>query len=469
MNLFLLGFAIITIAGTIYALPQRRPFELVMGWFYAGSAVGVVLAQSMLSFFVFWECMAIASSVIILCNAPQAGIRYAILHALGGAVLLTGIAGLPTLAIGPLWLDSPASWLVFTGIAVNAAIPPFSAWVADSYPQASPSGAVFLSAFTTKAAIYAMLTFFPGEAILVPIGIVMMVYGFIYAVTSDDIRRLLAYAIINQLGVMLIAIGIGTPRTFMAVAALSFAHMVYKGLLMMVAGCVIQATGKQRFSELGGLYHAMPYVASCAIVAGLSLAGLPLTAGFIGKTLVAGSAPTGIYIALFCGSVGSVIYGARFIYGIFFGGLKQPIEVAPIPLSAIIAITLLAIACFAPVMGGVYGVWPVVKALGAMGIGLALCHGLFVLDWRLSLHIVDMDWLYRVFLRRICLLGDRVVEYIYGYLLAYFHKGMAVLGKRMHRYCCPDGVLARQWPIGTTALWMVVLLGGLLMVYYIGN
>ncbi len=469
MNLFLLGFAIIAVAGSLYAFPQRRPLELLLAWFYAGSAAGVVLAQSMMQFFVFWECMAIASSVIILCNAPQAGIRYAILHAIGGTMLLTGIAGLPTLEIGPLWLHSPTSWLIFAGIAVNAAIPPFSAWVADSYAQASPTGAVFLSAFTTKVAVYAMLTFFPGEGLLIPIGMVMMAYGFIYAFTADDIRKLLSYAIVNQLGVMLIAIGVGTPRTFTAVAVLACAHMVYKGLLMMVAGCVMQATGKDRFSELGGLYRKMPYVAGCAIIAVLSLAGMPLTAGFIGKTLLAASAPTGVYMVLLLGSLGSALYGAKFIYGIFFAEPKQPWHVTSAPLISKIALTLLALACFAPLAGGVYGVVAVVKVLLIISIAVALYRILLKLNWRLNLHIPDMDWFYRVFLFHICLLGDRVVEYIYGKILILSRHAIMYSGRRMRRYCSPDGMLARQWPIGTTALWMVVLLGSLLMIYYIGS
>ncbi len=258
------AFAFAAIAGAIFALDQKSTAERAAVLLYAAAAQGVVFAGDLLTLFVFWEVMAIGSTLVIFANgAARAGIRYALMHAFGGVLLFAGIAasmGSGGLALRAFSADSTASLLILAGVLVNAGAPPVSAWVADAYPRASWSGAVFLSAFTTKAAVAVLIRLFPGESMLVPIGLVMAVYGMVYALIENDIRRVLSYSIVGQVGFMVVAVGIGTPLALGAATAHAFVHILYKSLLMMAAGTVLRATGTARLTALGGLARSMPLV-----------------------------------------------------------------------------------------------------------------------------------------------------------------------------------------------------------------
>ncbi|MGB5736034.1 MAG: proton-conducting transporter membrane subunit, partial [Thiohalocapsa sp.] len=209
-RLFATVFAIMALAGGLYAHRQASTTELTAAFVYAGSAVGVTVAGDLITLFVFWEIMALGSTVVVWSagtqRAYQAGMRYLLVHLLGGVILMVGIAThvieTGSLEFGAMSVDSVGSVLILIGFLVNAGAPPFSAWIADAYPEASPSGTVFLSAFTTKTAVFALLIGFPGADILVPIGLYMVFYGIIYALLENDMRRILAYSIVNQVGFM---------------------------------------------------------------------------------------------------------------------------------------------------------------------------------------------------------------------------------------------------------------------------
>ena len=223
-----------------------------------------------------------------------AGMRYAAIHILGGVLLMAGIAG--EIAddrldrLRPDALDSVPRWLILAGFLVNAGAPPLSAWLPDAYPESSWSGMVFLSAFTTKAAVYVLMRGFPGTELLIYVGLFMVFYGIIYAILENDMRRILAYSIVNQVGFMVTGIGIGTEMALNGAAAHAFAHIIYKALLLMSAGSVLYMTGKRKCTELGGLFRTMPLTTICGIVGALSISAFPLTSGFVSKSMISEAA-----------------------------------------------------------------------------------------------------------------------------------------------------------------------------------
>jgi multicomponent Na+:H+ antiporter subunit D len=296
-RLFALVFCLLGALGSLFAFHVRGRGPHVAAWTYAGSALGVVLAGDLLTLFVFWELSAVGSVFLIWQRgtraAREAGIRYLLVHAFGGAALLGGLllrgAEAGTLAFGPMPL-TPATALILLAFAVNAAIPPLHPWLTDAYPEATVTGAVFLSAFTTKAAVYALLRGFPGTELLVWAGVAMALYGVVFAVLENDIRRLLAYHIVSQVGYMVAAVGIGTPLALAGAAAHAFCHILYKGLLLMGAGSVLEMTGRSRLTELGGLWRQMPWTLACYTVGAFSISGVPLFNGFVSKSLVVAAA-----------------------------------------------------------------------------------------------------------------------------------------------------------------------------------
>ena len=181
-------------------------------------------------------------------------------------------------------------WLILIGFAVNAAIPPLHAWLSDAYPEATVTGSVFLSAFTTKTAVYVLAVGFAGWELLVWAGVAMALYGVVYAMLANDIRRLLAYHIISQVGYMVAAVGIGTELAVNGATAHAFAHIIYKGLMFMGAGAVLHTVGTARASELGGLARFMPAVMVLYMVGAVSISGFPLFSGFVSKSMVIGAA-----------------------------------------------------------------------------------------------------------------------------------------------------------------------------------
>lgn len=298
-------FAVAALLGTLFAIGHGRRAELAGAHLYAGAALCAVFAGDLLTLFCWWEIMAIGSTLVVWTggqrNSGPAGWRYAGLHFVGGALLLAGIAawvsggGSLLLPADPLAsklveqlssLDSVAAWLMLIGLLINAGVPPLGAWIADAYPEASPSGAVFLSAFTTKTAVFVLIMCFAGTEILVWVGLIMAIQGLAYALLESDIRRILAYGIVAQVGMMVCAVGVGSPLALAGASAHAVAHILYKGLLFMSAGAVLQASGVRSVHETAGLHRRMPFTTVMAIIAALAMVGLPLTAGFASKPLI---------------------------------------------------------------------------------------------------------------------------------------------------------------------------------------
>jgi len=309
-------FHLISFIGVIYTLSIKNDLEYIAGLVYGGSALGVVFAGDLFSFFVFWEMLTVSALWLIWARRTKAsqaaGFRYLMVHVFGGLVLLAGIimyiSEEKSINLGFIGLHSPATYCIFIGMGINAAWPLLHSWLTDAYPESTVGGAVFLSAFTTKTAVYALARTFPGTELLIWIGAAMTAFPIFYAVIENDLRRVLSYSLINQVGFMMVGIGIGTELSINGAAAHAFAHILYKSLLFMSMGAVLFRTGKINATDLGGLYKSMPWTALFCSIGAASISAFPLTSGFVSKSMVLDAAAHGhmsiIWLTLLFASAG---------------------------------------------------------------------------------------------------------------------------------------------------------------------
>jgi multicomponent Na+:H+ antiporter subunit D len=355
-------FSIMALLGATYALHVLNRGEHVAALLYAAGSLGVVFAGDWLTLFFCWEVMA-ASSVFLIWyrrrrESLAAGFRYLMVHFVGGNLLLGGILLLMSqgnVAVSALTgAEGPAFWLVLIGVGINAAIVPLHAWLTDAYPEGTVTGSVFLSAFTTKVAVYVLVRVFPGTELLIWAGVIMALYGVVYAVLENDARRLLAYHIVSQVGYMVAGVGIGTELALNGTVAHAFSHILYKSLLFMGAGAVIYATGRSKLTELGGIAKLMPWVVVLYMIGGFSISGVPLFNGFISKSIIvyaAGVSHMGLVeILLHLASVGTFLHtGLKLPYFMFVGDGKDrglpPITVRKIPANMYVAMAGGALLC----------------------------------------------------------------------------------------------------------------------------
>ncbi|MGB2814733.1 MAG: Na(+)/H(+) antiporter subunit D, partial [Dehalococcoidales bacterium] len=286
-------FVIMGFLGGVYGYHVKESLQQVAAMLYVGSSLGVVFAGDLFTLIFFWEIMAIASLFLIWARrtreSRKAGFRYLLVHAFGGSALMAGVL-LHLQQTGSLLFThfdgGVASYLILLAFALNAAIPPLNGWLPDAYPEGTVTGSVFLSAFTTKVAVYALARGFAGLELLIWAGAIMAVYGVVFAFLANDGRRLLSYHIISQVGYMVCGVGIGTAVAVNGAIAHAFAHILYKGLLFMGMGTVLYATGRNRMTELGGLFKKMWPTLIFFMVGAFSISGVPLFSGFVSKSMV---------------------------------------------------------------------------------------------------------------------------------------------------------------------------------------
>lgn len=323
-------FTISALIGFVYALHVEKKREHVAALLYIGSALGVVFAGGLLVLFFFWEMMAFSSVFLIWYGekGKDAGMRYLLVHIAGGLLLFAGIvihvAEGGGGAFDHLTNGGFGATLILIGFILNAAVPPLHAWLTDAYPEATVTGAVFLSAYTTKTAVYVLARGFAGTEILVGLGVIMAIYGVVYAVLENDCRRLLAYHIVSQVGYMVAGVGMGTEMAINGTVAHAFSHILYKGLLFMGAGSVIYMTGERKLTELGGLYKWMPITFFLYMVGGFSISAFPLFSGFVSKSMVVSAAAEDhrpyVVLLLTLASAGTFLHtGLKLPYFVFFG------------------------------------------------------------------------------------------------------------------------------------------------------
>jgi multicomponent Na+:H+ antiporter subunit D len=350
-------FVLITFIGLLYTLNLKGHGQHVAGLIYAGGALGVTFAGDLFSLYIFWEILAVASVFLILARrqpeSSDAALRYFMWHFFGGLCLLAGIVLYvirhETAAFGHIGLTDWPSAFIFTGFCLNAAVFPLHAWLPDAYPRATVGGAVFMSALTTKSAVYILARTFAGTEALIWAGAFMTCFPIFYAVIVNDMRRVLAYSLINQVGFMVCGIGIGTPLAINGVVAHAFCHIIYKALLFMSAGAVLHMTGRIRATDLGGLYKTMPFTAVCCMIGAASISAFPLFSGFVSKSMTVTAAAeqhlTAVWLMLMFASAGVFHHaGIKVPFFIFFGH-DSGIRTQEPPLNMRLAMGLAALIC----------------------------------------------------------------------------------------------------------------------------
>ena len=346
-RIFGLIFLIASALGNLYALGDdvdklQRSAALA----YAGGAIAAVFAGDMITLFIFFEVAAVASVFLIWARRTErafaAGMRYLIFQIGAGVILLAGLlihfSVTGSIDFDKIGLDAPGGILILIAFGIKSAFPLVHNWLQDAYPEATISGTVILSGFTTKLAIYALARSYAGTEILIWIGAVMAIFPIFYAIIENDLRRVLTYSLNNQLGFMVVGIGIGTEMALNGTVSHAFVHILYKALLLMSMGAVLLRTGTCNGSELGGLVKTMPWTAAFCIVGAASASAFPLFSGFISKSMIITAAGEQgywiIWLILLFASAGVLYHsGIRIPYFAFFSEDKgHRVKEAPWPM-----------------------------------------------------------------------------------------------------------------------------------------
>ncbi len=494
--LFSCVFLIAALISSIYSLHVRDAVQQAAGLSYAGAAIGAVLAGDLLTLFVFWELTALTSVFLIWARrterAYRAGLRYIVVQLTSGMLLLFGalqqLAATGSLRFEHIGLEGPGGLFIFLGFGIKCAFPLLHNWLQDAYPEATESGTVFLSAFTTKLAVYALARGFAGTEELIWIGAAMTAFPIFYAVIENDLRRVLAYSLNNQLGFMVVGIGIGTELALNGTAAHAFSHILYKALLFMSMGAVLYRVGTVRGTDLGGLYKSMPWTTGFCIVGAASISAFPLFSGFVSKSMIlsaaAGEGLLVTWLVLLFASAGVFHHsGIKIPYFAFFAhDSGKRCEEAPANMLAAMALTAALCIGIGVYPAPLYAILPYpvdyvpytgshvlaqlqLLVFSALAFSVLMRTGIYPPEMRLV--NLDTDWLYRRFAPALAVgieaLGRTALSRAQRLLGGAPSNLLSVL-RRVHD---ADGILARTWSTGDMALWVALMLAAYLLLYYL--
>ncbi len=475
----------------LFSLHLRDTLQHVAGIVYAGSAVGAVFAGDLVTLFVFWEILGLSSAFLVWAardeRSAAAGIRYLVYQVASGVLLMAGLiwhgAATGSLAFVELGLGTPATLLILIAFGIKAGFPLVHNWITDAYPASTPTGTVFLCAFTTKVAVYALARGFPGVEALIYIGAFMACYPIFFAVIENDLRRVLGYSMINQLGFMVCGIGIGTSLALNGAVAHAFNDVFFKGLLFMSMGAVLYVTGRTKASDLGGLYRTMPITATLCVIGAITISAFPLFSAFVSKSMVMTALLEEgrwvVWLAMLFASAGVLEHaGIKIPYFAFFAhdaGLpaKEP------PVNMLLAMTLAAVVCVGigvfPTL--LYGILPYdavyspydlthvltqLQLLAFAILGVVFLHMTGRYPAEIPAVNLDVEWLWRKALpwtaAQICA--------ALAVLAAALKGGLAALRREAIAHSDQRGLssaLARSWPTGSMVLWVGVFLALMLI------
>jgi multicomponent Na+:H+ antiporter subunit D len=489
-------FCFASFLASLFSLHVRDRIQTVASLIYAGSAVAAVGCGDLVSLFVAVEVMAVSSTFLIWARggerALRAGMRYLLWQLLSGLLLLAGAwlkyRATGSLEMTALELGDPGALFLLASLGIKAAFPFVHVWLTDAYPEATPTGTVWLSAFTTKVAVYALARQFAGVDELIFVGAAMACFPIFYAVIENDLRRVLAYSLVNQVGFMVCGIGLGTDMALAGAVAHACNDVVFKGLLFMTMGAVLQQTGRIGGNELGGLFRSMPWTTGFCMVGAASISAFPLFSGFISKSMVMTAALDQghgiVWLLLLFASAGVFHHaGIKIPYFAFFAhdsGLrpKEP------PFNMLLAMGIAAGWCVLVgcVPSIVYDVLPwqpgyqpydathVIAQLqlllwSALAFAWLQRTGLYPPE--LPSTNLDSDF----FLRRAApALGSgfaRLFGPPYAAVAAAFRGGATRTFDGWMASQGPRGMLARTVPSDSMMLWMAMLLGLCLVLYYL--
>ena len=497
-------FHLAAFIAVIYALHLKDTIQHVAGLSYAASAVGAVFAGDLLTLFIFWETLALTSVFLIWARRTEraygAGMRYILIKVLSGVLLLvgaiifineTGSARFSDIGLDHDGILGIGAWLIFIAFGIKCAFPFAHNWLTDAYPEATPTGTVFLASFTTKVAVYTLARGFAGEEILVWIGVTMACFPIFYAVIENDLRRVLAYSMINQIGFMVVGVGIGTSLALNGAVAHAFNDVIFKGLLMMSMGAVLHMTGRINGSDLGGLYKSMPKTTILCIVGAASISAFPLFSGFVSKSMIMSAAIAQdydvVWLLLLFAAAGVFHHaGIKIPYFAFFAH-DSGIRTSEPPKNMLIAMAIAATLCV--VIGTfpaqtVYALLPYNASYSPYDVTHVLTQlqllffSAMAFVWlnrknmyppELPSTNLDTDWLYRKLAPNFVVAINRTIT-----------NGMSSIERRVTSYIKqlighsydeeneqPKGYFSRLWPTETMVVWVALMLAGILMLYYV--
>ena len=488
-------FHIAALFGVIYALHVRDTVQQTSALLYAGSALGAVFAGDMIVLFIFWELLALSSVFLIWARGSEraysAGMRYLIVQIASGVILLAGILvkvnTTGSIAIETMTLAGPAAWLILIAIGIKCCFPFLHNWLTDAYPEATPTGTVFLSAFTTKVAVYALARTFPGTELLIYIGGGMAMFPIFYAVIENDLRRVLAYSLINQVGFMVVGIGIGTELAINGAVSHAFNDVIFKGLLFMTMGAVLYRTGKINGSELGGLYKSMPWTTGFCIVGAASISAFPLFSGFVSKSMVMVAAldegyPI-IWLMLLFASAGVFHHAGIKIPFFAFFAHDSGIRTKEAPWNMLIAMGLAAALC---IFNGsypavLYSLLPYqvdyvpydsthvltqlqILFFSALAFVWLKLSGIYPPE--LPSVNLDAEWFYRRLIPRAAVGIGRMIDNLYQGFLAIARGLIGGMVESSARNFGPAGILGRTTQLGNSVALVAVVLTITLIIAY---
>lgn len=491
-------FLIASLLNIIYALHVKDTVQSIASLVYAGSAIGAVFAGDLMTLFVYWELTAISSVLLIWASrsgsAFHAGMRYLLVQLLSGMFLLVGMLfywrSTGSMQFGHIGLAGAGGVLILIAFGIKCAFPFLHNWLQDAYPEATPTGTVVLSAFTTKLGVYALARAYPGTEILIWVGTAMAAFPIFYAVIENDLRRVLAYSMNNQIGFMVVGIGIGSELAVNGAVAHAFADILFKALLFMSMGAVLLRTGTVKGSELGGLYKSMPWTAGFCMIGAASISAFPLFSGFVTKSMImsaaAGEGLQVTWLVLLFASAGVFHHaGIKIPYFAFFSH-DSGIRCEEAPRNMLLAMAITAALCIGIGVfpNALYKILPfqvvyepytathVVAQLqllifSALAFSVLMRTGIYPPELR-SVNL-DSDWFYRKAVPTAsCFIASLWKRMLAGVAKVLSAKATAV-GDNLARHRQPDGLLVRSWPTGSMAMWVMVMLLAYLLFYYLGR
>ncbi len=498
-------FHIAALLSAIYALHVDDRLQHVTAVMYAGCAIGAVFAGDLITLFVYWEGTAITSVFLIWARrterAYRVGMRYLVIQVASGVLLLAGTVlwvqgpgeGSVLFTTGAFSFETlgdagPAALVILVAFGVKAAFPLLHNWMQDAYPESTPTGTVWLSAFTTKLAIYALARGYAGTDILIPIGATMTAFPIFYAVIVNDLRKVLAYSLNNQLGFMIVGVGIGTDMALNGTAAHAFSHILYKGLLFMSMGAVMHRVGTTKASELGGLWKSMPKTTFFCIIGAMSISAFPLFSGFISKSLILTAAAeehmTITFLVLLFASAGVLDHSGIKVPFFAFFAHDSGKRCEEAPTNMLVAMAGAAALCVGLGMfpGPLYDLLPYqvdfnpyttthvitqLQLLFAAICAFVVLNKVGIYPHEIPSLNVDFDWTYRKglpmlvgWIRRV---GGGAWHGFTGASVATIRRGVDWVGT----HAGPAGRLGEPWPTGATAFWAAVLLAAYLLLQFL--
>ncbi|PQA85819.1 Na(+)/H(+) antiporter subunit D [Hyphococcus luteus] len=501
-RIFAVVFHIAIVLNVIYAWGQRDKAQNFAMLAYPAACLGGVLAGDLITLFFWWEMAAITSVFLVWAPGTRvtylAGMRYLAIQILSGVLLLGGVA-LTYRETGSFAFDMMglrdadgavkiSALVMFLAFGIKSAFPLLHNWVQDAYPKSTLTGAIILSIFTTKLAVYSLARAFPGTNELIYIGVVMTLFPIFFALIENDLRKVLCYSINNQVGFMVCAIGLGTIN---GAAGYAFGNIIFEGLLFMALGAAMHRTGTSKATELGGLYKTMPVTMALCIVGALSISAFPGTLGFVTKGLIIDGAGEAhlfwVWLGLLFASAGVLEHaGIKIPYFTFFAhDSGQRPKDAPLPM--MIAMGIAAALCLGlgiypdplyallPDQAAIadyhpYTAYHLIEQLQLLLWAVLAFAILILVKWypaEVPSTNLDTDWFYRVPGRALMSWAAGASRATWIALWGIFSGRVQALMARVYSVHGPEGEMARSWPIGFMALWTAILLALVLVISFI--